>query len=136
MKQLHIVDPNNVYRLWHLLQPFFEKSNSQGPQDSTVDQMKTSLAKGYHILFIVVDEEVIIGAFAVEIINYSNHRVAHTVALGGKGLFDVDTIEQYENWARNQGCTKIRAWAKDAQARLYRMKMGFEKSMNVVEKLL
>ena len=101
--------------------------------------LNSSCIKGWVadvVLFIVVDEEVIIGAFAVEIINYSNHRVAHTVALGGKGLFDVDTIEQYENWARNQGCTKIRAWAKDAQARLYRMKMGLEKSMNVVEKLL
>lgn len=139
MKKIQIVDPNHVYMMWPVLKPFFEKSNSQGPQDSTLEQMKTSLAKNYHILFVVTDDEQnneVIGAFAVELINYSNHRVAHTVAMGGRGLLDKETIEQYETWARLQGCTKIRAWAKDAQARLYRMKMGLEKTMNVVEKVL
>jgi hypothetical protein len=49
-------------------------------------------------------------------------------------VFDSDTISQYELWAKQQGCTKIRAWAKDSQARLYRMKLGLQKTMNVVEK--
>ena len=136
MKQLQIVSPNNVYALWPTIESFFEKSEQFGTGDATASQMKVSLASGYQILFIVVDDEVIIGAFAVELINYSNHRVAHTTAMGGKGVFDADTIKQYEDWARSQGATKIRAWAKDAQARLYRMKMGLHKSMNVVEKLL
>jgi hypothetical protein len=139
MKKIQIVDPNHVYMMWPVLEPFFKRSEEFGAGDSTVDQIKTSLAKNYHILFVVTDDEQnneVIGAFAVELINYTNHRVAHTVAMGGRGILDKETIEQYETWARLQGCTKIRAWAKDAQARLYRMKMGLEKTMNVVEKLL
>jgi len=136
MKQIQIVDPNHVYAMWDTLKPFFEKSEMYGAGDSTADQMKVSLARNYQILFVVTEDSKIIGAFAVELINYSNHRVAHTVAMGGRGLFDKDTVSQYETWARSQGVTKIRAWAKDAQARLYRMKLGLEKSMNVVEKLL
>jgi hypothetical protein len=60
--------------------------------------------------------------------------VAYTSAIGGKALFDEDTIKQYEDWARSQGVTKIRAFAKDAQARLYKMKMGFDTVTHVVEK--
>jgi hypothetical protein len=32
--------------------------------------------------------------------------------MGGKGLFDSDTVKQYEDWAKLQGVTKIRALCK------------------------
>jgi hypothetical protein len=137
MKQIQIIAPEYVYSLWPILEDFFERSAAESTNDSTADQIKTSLARGSQILFGVIDEnEKLVGAFSVELINYPNHRVAQTTGMGGKGLFDENTIKQYEDWCRTQGCTKIRAWAKDAQARLYRMKLGLEKSMNVVEKLL
>jgi hypothetical protein len=54
--------------------------------------------------------------------------------MGGKALVEPDLIEKFEAWARSQGVTKIRAFAQDAQARLYRMKMGFNSVAHVVEK--
>jgi hypothetical protein len=54
--------------------------------------------------------------------------------MGGRALVEPDLIEQFEAWARSQGVTKIRAFAQDAQARLYRMKMGFNSVAHVVEK--
>jgi hypothetical protein len=56
--------------------------------------------------------------------------------MGGKGLFDINTVKQYEDWCKGNGITKIRAYAQDSQARLFKIKLGLEKVTNVVEKTL
>ena len=83
-----------------------------------------------------MEDSKIIGAFSVAIQNVPNHRIVHTTAMGGRGLFDEDTVSQYETWAKLQGATKIRAYAKEAQARLYRQKMNLNTTIYVVEKLI
>jgi hypothetical protein len=107
-----------------------------GTDDYNVDQLKMLLTEGRQTLFVFIEDEAIIGALAVELINFPNHRIAHTSAVGGKGIFDENTIKQYEDWCRAQNATKIRAFARDAQARLYKMKMGFDLVTHVVEKKL
>jgi hypothetical protein len=134
MIQLQTVHPNYIHQIWDKIESFFDKAMLAGTDDYNVDQLKMLLVEGRQTLFVFVEDEKIIGALAVELINYANHRVAYTSAIGGKGLFDENTIKQYEDWARSQGVTKIRAFAKDAQARLYKMKMGFDISTHVVEK--
>ena len=56
--------------------------------------------------------------------------------MGGKGVFDINTVKQYEDWCRSNGITKIRAYAQDAQARLFKMKLGLNVITHVVEKTL
>ena len=85
---------------------------------------------------LVVEDEKIIGAYTVDIIDYENHRVAFTTCMGGRKVFNKDTVKQYEDWARSQGVTKIRAYASEAQARLFRRKLGLRPTMSVVEKNL
>ena len=104
---------------------------------SSVEQIKFLLVGGQQTCLVAVDEnKEIIGASAVEISNYPNHRVLHITSMGGRALIEPDLIQQFEGWARSQGVTKIRAFALDAQARLYRMKMGFESVAQVVEKTI
>jgi len=134
MKQLQIVSPNYIHQIWNQIETFFDRAMLAGTDDYNVDQLKMLLTEGRQTLFVFVEDEKIIGALAVEMINYPNSRVAYTSAIGGKALFDENTIKQYEDWAKSQGATKIRAWAKDAQARLYKMKMGFDISTHIVEK--
>jgi len=134
MKQLQIVSPNYIHQIWDQIETFFDRAMLAGTDDYNVDQLKMLLTEGRQTLFVIVEDEKIIGALAVEMINYPNSRVAYTSAIGGKALFDENTIKQYEDWAKSQGATKIRAWAKDAQARLYKMKMGFDISTHIVEK--
>lgn len=134
MIQLQIVHPNYIHIIWDKIESFFDRAMLAGTDDYNVDQLKMLLTEGRQTLFVFVEDEKIIGALSVEMINYPNSRVAYTSAIGGKGLFDENTIKQYEDWAKSQGATKIRAFAKDAQARLYKMKMGFDISTHVVEK--
>jgi hypothetical protein len=134
MKQMQIVSPNYIHQIWDQIETFFDRAMLAGTDDYNVDQLKMLLTEGRQTLFVFVEDEKIIGALSAEVISYPNNRVVHTSAVGGKGIFDENTIKQYEDWARSQGATKIRAFAKDAQARLYKIKMGFNVVTNVVEK--
>jgi hypothetical protein len=136
MKQLKIIPSDYICQLWDQIKHYFEKVSGIGNNDYTVDQIKYLLVQGKQTLFVIMEEEKLIGTFTVEVINYPNHRVAHTTTMGGKGLFDKDTVKQYEDWARSQGVNKIRAFAQAAQARLYRMKMGLNMVTHVVEKTI
>jgi hypothetical protein len=136
MKQMQIVPPNYIHQVWDKIESYFDRAMLAGTDDYNVDQLKMLLTEGRQTLFVFIEDEAIIGALAVELINFPNHRIAHTSAVGGKGIFDENTIKQYEDWCRAQNATKIRAFAKDAQARLYKMKMGFDLVTHVVEKKL
>ena len=135
MRQINIVAPDFVCQHWSKIEPFFESSFKFSTDDYTVEQIKFLLVNGQQICLVAVEDDgTIIGASAVSINNYPNHRVLHITSMGGRALVEDDLIQQFEAWARSQGVTKIRAFAKDAQARLYRMKMGFESVAHVVEK--
>ena len=136
MKQIQLVSPDFVCTVWDKIKPFFDASFKYSNDDYNVDQTKMLLVNGVQKLLIAVDDEKIIGASAVEFINYPNQRVLHIVSMGGRALIEPDMIKQFEDWAKSQGATKIRAFAQDAQARLYKMKMGLDTVTHVVEKTL
>ena len=135
MRQINIVAPDFINQYWNKLEPFFESSFKFSTDDYSVDQIKFLLVNGQQICLVAVEDDgSIIGASAVSISNYPNHRVLHITSMGGRALVEPDLIKQLEAWARSQGVTKIRAFAQDAQARLYKMKMGFQSVAHVVEK--
>ena len=135
MRQINIVAPDFINQYWNKIEPFFNSSFKFSTDDYSVDQIKFLLVNGQQICLVAVEDDGnIIGASAVSISNYPNHRVLHITSMGGRALVEDDLIQQFEAWARSQGVTKIRAFAQDAQARLYKMKMGFESVAHVVEK--
>jgi hypothetical protein len=137
MKQINIVAPDFINQYWHKIEPFFTSSFKFSTDDYSVDQIKFLLVNGQQICLVAVEDDgSIIGASAVSISNYPNHRVLHITSMGGRALIEPDLIKQFEAWARSQGVTKIRAFAQDAQARLYKMKMGFQSVSQVVEKTI
>ena len=136
MKQIQLVSPDFVCNLWDKIEPFFDASFKYSNDDYNVDQIKMLLVNGVQKLLIAVENNNIIGASAVEFINYPNQRVLHITSMGGKALIEPDMIKQFEDWAKSQGATKIRAFAQDAQARLYKIKMGLNIVTHVVEKTI
>lgn len=137
MKLVQIVAPEYIHTIWDVVEPMLKTAFINFPNaDYDVEHIKVLIIEQFQYLFVVVEDKKIIGAFTVEVINYPNHRVAHTTCMGGKGIFDKDTVKQYEDWAKLQGVTKIRAYAQDAQARLFKLKMGLKPITHVVEKTL
>lgn len=137
MKQIQLVAPGHINAVWPVVRGLLNSAiiNYDDP-DYDVEHLKVFLIKEFQLLFVVVEDNNIIGAYTIEVINYPNHKIAYTTCMGGKGIFDKDTVKQYEDWCRNNGITKIRAYAKDVQARLFKMKLGLNVVTHVVEKTL
>lgn len=138
MINVHVVPPELIYSIWEKIAPMLEASFLESTGDCTTEQLKLLLVRGDQTLFVAVDtdNEEIVGASTVEMVNYPNNRVGFITALGGKGVVTAAIFENMENWMRVNGATKVYAYAKEAQARLYRQKSGFEATRYLVEKKL
>ena len=137
MKSVQIVAPNNILSVWKTVWPMLNVAFINYEHgDYDIEQLKVLLIKEFQLLFVVVEYNKIIGAFTVEINNQPNYKIAHTTCMGGKGLFNENTVKQYEDWCRSNGITKIRAYAQDVQARLFKIKLGLNVVSHVVEKTL
>jgi hypothetical protein len=136
MIQVQLVPPDQVYGVWDKVKPLIEASLNVGFGYTTIDQVKMLLTKGLQTLLIADDEGELVGAMVVEFVNYPNERVIFLVELGGNAVVDQSVLDQVEDWARQNGATRMCAWADDARARLYKMKSGFTTARHVVEKKL
>ena len=137
MKSVQLVAPGHILGLWETIWPMLNVAFINYEHgDYDVEQLKVLLIKEFQLLFVVVEDNKIIGCFTVEVNNQINHKVAFTTCMGGKGLFDKNTVKQYEDWCRSNGITKIRAYAQDVQARLFKIKLGLNVVSHVVEKTL
>jgi hypothetical protein len=92
----------------------------------TCDQLKMILSRGERVLLKMQDGDKIAGWGVIRIDQLPNLRVLFITNLtahnGGFERF----FEAIKAIAKNEGCSQVRCAAKDAQARLYRMKSGFE----------
>ena len=136
MKVLQTVDVIHMYNVWDKVKDFFTDSDRSELDEHTIEYFKLNVLNRSYNLLVVVEDNIIIGAFLMYFMNTPTHRVLNIAAAGGKDIVVKEVADQIEQFARSQGATKIKAQAKDAQARLYKMVMGLEKTTNVVEKLL
>jgi hypothetical protein len=112
------------------------KSIENSASDFSEEHMKVWLLEGHQNLLVIVEEGKIIGCGTVNFVNHPNCRVAFITSCGGKDIVSRGVFGQVEEWARSMGATKIQAWAKEGQARLYRQAVGFRDACTIVEKNL
>ena len=136
MNQVQIVAPDFIAQTWSKVEPFLKNGIETGVNDCTIEQLKTILIRGQQTLLVSVNDNEINGAMTIEVFSSPNQRVALITSLGGRGVVNQETFAQVEEWARAQGATKVRAWACEAQAKLYKQKSGFTTTRYVVEKML
>lgn len=136
MKEVKYVAPELIYAVWEEVKPFIQDSIDQGPGDFNEEHLKAWLVRGEEFLLVIVEDNKIIGCGTVRFINQPNHRIAFITSCGGTAVVEQEVFGQVENWARSFGATKIQAWARDAQARLFRQAVDFYDVCRVVEKEL
>lgn len=136
--QIQTVAPEYIHQVWPQVKTFLESGIEAGiPNvDCTIDQLQIQLASGIQTLFVAVDNNVIHGAATVALETLPNHRVATITTAGGRGIVTEEVISQVAAWAKTQGATKLRAWAQESQARLYKRCVGLNAAATVVEKLI
>lgn len=99
----------------------------------TGDQLKMILARGERTLLEMTMDEKTVGWGVVRVDQLPNMRVLFiTDLVAHNGGFE-QFFEAIKHLARDLGCSKVRCAAKEAQARLYRMKAGFQPVYSILE---
>ena len=89
MSQVKLVAPDYVHQVWGIIEPMLKRAFINFDNaDYDVNHLKVLVIKQYQYLFVVTEDNKIIGAFTVEVFNQPNDRIAHTTCMGGKGLFN------------------------------------------------
>lgn len=96
-------------------------------------QLKLLLSRGERILLRMDDETGAVGWAAVRADQLPNIRVLHVCNLVAEGAHFERFVEALQGIAESLGCSRIRCAAKPVQARLYRMKCGFEPVYEILE---
>jgi hypothetical protein len=88
-----------------------------------------------HLLVAEINGEVH-GAATICFEQYPNERIAFVTAIGGYMIANKDIWKQFENWCKNNGCTKVRGFAFESVARLWKKRFDVDTVYVVVEKTI
>ena len=130
MLNLRIV--NNVQQAWSDVEPLLAKAMPHVGGEYNLEQLKVLLVEGKQKLLVLVDEHnEIKTAFTVSFIDYPNDRIAFLTAIGGRT--DLNAFNQFKDWSKLNGCTKIQGATFQSVARLWKSKLGFTEKYTIME---
>ena len=132
MIKLQPVPTEFAAQVWPSVESFFEKTEKYSLGNHTLEQMRMQVLTGGWVMIACVSDEVLVGAYLLQLINHPNSRVAFITCCGGKGITTKDCFEQLSSIAQNMGATKIQACARPSVVRMLR-NVGFEQVTAVVE---
>lgn len=132
MLNLRIVPVTHMQQVWSEVSPLLASAMVHSAGEYDLNQLKVMLVEGRQTLLVLVDEDdKIQTAFTIEWINYPNHRIAFMTSIGGKT--DVNAFNQFKDWVKAHGGTKIQGAAFEAVAKLWNRKFKFENKYIIVE---
>ena len=99
----------------------------------TGDQLKMLLSRGERSLLEMTMDSQTVGWGVVRVDQLPNVRVLMITDLVAHNASFEEYFDAIKQLARDLGCSKVRCAAKPAQARLYRMKAGFEPVYEILE---
>lgn len=100
--------------------------------ECTIEQLKLVIARGERHL-VRMDDGATVGWGVFKIDQFPNVRVLHITNLVAHNAHFEKYFDSLKSLAKDLGCSRIRCCAKDAQARLYRMKSGFQPIYTTLE---
>lgn len=99
----------------------------------TGDQLRLLLSRGERTLVRMDHEGGVVGWGACRVDQLPNIRVLMVTELVAHNVGFEQFFAELKALARSLGCSRIRCAAKPAQARLYRMKCGFDQVYTILE---
>lgn len=136
--------PDGQLKLTHVPAQFVDRAWAEGAHalseaceasggEITGEQLKLILSRGERILLRMDEGEQVVGWGVVRVDQLPNLRVLHACEMTARGVHFERFFEALKGLASSLGCSRIRCSAKPVQARLYRMKCGFEPVYETLE---
>ena len=129
------VETHFVQQVWPMVEGYLQSALEKDGTctDYNIHHVQMFLTSGQWLLVVAVDEDnVVHGAMTLSFINYPLNRVAFVTATGGKGVINLDALEQLKAIAKARGATKIQAFGRESMVKLLG-KSGFEPRNTLVE---
>jgi hypothetical protein len=99
----------------------------------TIEHAEVYFSTGaWTLLVAVVEDNSVIGAYAVAFQNEPGARSAFIVSAGGVGLAGPEAFDQVKAITKSMGATKIQVLARESAARLYK-RVGLEEKATLME---
>jgi hypothetical protein len=121
---------------WPSVEGMLSNALRHSAGEYNMDQLKSMLVMGVQHLLVADDGEQVRGAATIAFENYPNDRIAFVTAIGGRMIANMEIWKQFEDWCKSNGCTKVRGFAFDSVARLWKKKFNVDTVYVVVEKKL
>lgn len=130
---LTLVPYTHVDQVWSDVAPMMARAltDKASHGEATIDQIRMAIVQKDKHLVVASEGEEIIGAATIEFMQYPNKRIALMGNLGGKGVCTQEALDTIKHWCKEMGASELRAFAKDAQTRLY-VRFGLEPLYHVV----
>lgn len=132
MRTLTHFDPARLDTVWPEVAPMLNAALSKGEGELDLSQLRLLITARQAELVLVVEDGALVGAIAIEFMQYPNYRVANFIATGGRRLFArAGDVDQLKAWLKERGATKIQGYCPPAVARLW-CRLGFHVAYQVV----
>lgn len=125
MKLLH-VQPQFVDQAWRDGADRLAEACATSGGEVTGSQLKLLLSRGERNLLRMDKDGETVGWGVVRVDQLPNVRVLHCCEMYAPNASFESFFDELKTLAKSLGCSEVRCSAKDAQARLYRMKLGME----------
>jgi hypothetical protein len=132
MVKLELIDSKYIDRAWK------EGASELGEacklvDEITSDQLKLILSRGERGLVKLLRDDKTVGWSVFRVDQLPNMRVFYITDLVGKNSVFEEFFQAVKLMAEQLGCSRVRCAAHDAQARLYRIKLGFKPVYTTLE---
>lgn len=133
MPKLLAVPASHIDRAWKDGAHNLAKACGTSGGEITGDQLKMMLSRGERCLFRMDEEDAIVGWAVIGWEQLPNMRVMWIYELWAPGGHFERFFDDVKSMAAANGCSSVRCAAKPAQARLYRMRLGFKPVYETLE---
>lgn len=133
--QLLTVDARFIDKAWADGASCLSEACDKSGGEITGDQLKMMLSRGERTL-VRLDDDGAVGWGVVRIDQLPNMRVLMITDLVAHNAGFERFFEQIKQFAADCGCSRVRCAAGPAQARLYRIKAGFQPVYTILEVLI
>lgn len=130
------VNPIFIHTIWKDINLMLARGLEHSQGEYNLDQLKMLIVQGEHILLIAENEGIIYGAATIVFEDFPNERVAFMTCIGGRWLATQNCWKQFCDWAKANGCSRVRGYAHPSVARLWHQRFGVETTYYVVDKKL
>ena len=124
---INLIQKEHLDLFWDQIAPLLEKGLFHCEGELNIHQLRLQAVQGtVKIAVGLNDQDQIVGAIALEVVNYPNYRCANVVSYGGEDLFATEQdFAVIKGYLKTIGISFIQGWCRPAQARLFKSRYGF-----------